>query len=150
MWCYSILMPHTGVKENSNTHDDFQLALRGPGFWTGEAGAPTMDLRLCWCFWASPRELTMSRRDLASRYPQDTSVPFSYLPVLHALGALNQNDPAKAMEMTKAVAPYDFAVPGTAYFTGPFFGALYPVCVRGLAYSRRLSFKKYSIIQDSC
>ncbi len=74
--------------------------------------------------------------DLARRYPQDTSVQFSYLPVLHALEALNQNNPAKAMEMTQAASPYDLAVPATAYFTGPFFGALYPVYVRGLAYSR--------------
>jgi len=38
--------------------------------------------------------------------------------------------------MTQAAAPYDLAVPGTALFTGSFFGALYPVYVRGLAYSR--------------
>jgi eukaryotic-like serine/threonine-protein kinase len=74
--------------------------------------------------------------DLATRYPQDTSVQFSYLPVLNALEALNQNDPAKAMEITQSAAPYDFAVPATAYFTGPSFGALYPVYARGLAYSR--------------
>jgi len=74
--------------------------------------------------------------ELAKRYPQDTSVQFSYLPTLRALDALNQADPAKAFEMTQAAAPYDFAVPGTAFFTGAFFGALYPVYVRGLAYSR--------------
>ena len=80
----------------------------------------------------------------------DTSVQFSYLPALWALEALNQDDPAKALEMTQASAPYDLAVPGTAYFTGAaFFGALYPVYVRGLAYSR-LSFKKFLIIRDSC
>jgi tetratricopeptide (TPR) repeat protein len=74
--------------------------------------------------------------DLAKRYPQDTSVQFSYLPTLRALEALNEDDPVKALEMTQAAAPYDLAVPATAYFTGPFFGALYPVYVRGLAYSR--------------
>jgi tetratricopeptide (TPR) repeat protein len=75
--------------------------------------------------------------ELESRYPEDTSVQFSYLPALRALEALNQDDPAKALEMTQASAPYDLAVPGTAYFTGAsFFGALYPVYVRGLAYSR--------------
>jgi len=74
--------------------------------------------------------------DLEERYPQDTSVQFSYLPALRALDALNHGDPAKALEMTQAAAPYDFAVPGTAYFTGAaFFGALYPVYLRGLAYS---------------
>jgi eukaryotic-like serine/threonine-protein kinase len=74
--------------------------------------------------------------ELEERYLQDTSVQFSYLPALRGLRALNQGDPAKALEMTQAAAPYDLAVPGTAYFTGAFFGALYPVYVRGLAYSR--------------
>src|SRR5262249_58751 len=75
--------------------------------------------------------------ELEKRYPEDTSVQFSYLPALWALEALNQDDPAKALEMTLASVPYDLAVPGTAYFTGAsFFGALYPVYVRGLAYSR--------------
>jgi eukaryotic-like serine/threonine-protein kinase len=75
--------------------------------------------------------------ELERRYPEDTSVQFSYLPALWALQALNQDDPAKALEMTQTSAPYDLAVPGIAYFTGAsFFGALYPVYVRGLAYSR--------------
>jgi tetratricopeptide (TPR) repeat protein len=74
--------------------------------------------------------------DLEERYPQDTCVQFSYLPALRALDALNHGDPATALEMTQAAAPYELAVPGTAYLTGAaFFGALYPVYVRGLAYS---------------
>jgi len=74
--------------------------------------------------------------DLERQYPEDTSVQFSYLPALRALQALNQGDPAKALEMTQAAAAYDLAVPGTAFYSGAFFGALYPVYVRGLAYSR--------------
>jgi tetratricopeptide (TPR) repeat protein len=73
---------------------------------------------------------------LDERYPQDTSVQFSYLPALRAVAALNQGDPTRGLEMSHAAAPYDLAVPGTAFFTGAFFGALYPVYVRGLAYSR--------------
>ena len=73
--------------------------------------------------------------ELEKRYPEDTCVLFSYLPALRALDALNQGDAARALEMTQAAAPYDLAVPGTAYLTA-FFGALYPVYVRGLAYSR--------------
>ena len=38
--------------------------------------------------------------------------------------------------MTQIAAPYDLAVPGTAFYSGAFFGAMYPVYVRGLAYSR--------------
>jgi serine/threonine protein kinase/tetratricopeptide (TPR) repeat protein len=74
--------------------------------------------------------------DLEKRYPDYTSVRFSYLPVLRALEVLNHGDPMKALEMTLAAAPYELAVPGTAHYTGAFFGALYPVYVRGLAYSR--------------
>jgi tetratricopeptide (TPR) repeat protein len=69
-------------------------------------------------------------------YPDDTSVQFSYLPALRGLEALNQGDAQKALEMTQRAIPYELAVPGTAYYTGAFFGALYPVYVRGLAYSR--------------
>jgi serine/threonine protein kinase/tetratricopeptide (TPR) repeat protein len=75
--------------------------------------------------------------ELAKKYPDDTSVQFSYLPALRALDALDHGDPAKALEMTQAATPYELAVPGTAYWAGAsFFGALYPVYVRGLAYSR--------------
>ena len=75
--------------------------------------------------------------ELEKRYPQDTPVQFSYLPTLRALRALNRNDPAKALDMTRAAAPNDFAIPGTAYYSGAaFFGSLYPVYVRALAYSR--------------
>jgi tetratricopeptide (TPR) repeat protein len=75
--------------------------------------------------------------ELERRYPEDTSVQFSYLPALRALEALNRSDPAKAVAMTQVAAPYEFAVPGTAFWAGAsFFGALYPVYVRGLAYSR--------------
>jgi serine/threonine protein kinase/tetratricopeptide (TPR) repeat protein len=74
--------------------------------------------------------------DLEKRYPEDTSVQFSYLPALKALEGLNHGDPAKALEMTQVATPYDLAVPGTAFYSGAFFGALYPVYVRGLAYSR--------------
>ena len=38
--------------------------------------------------------------------------------------------------MTQLATSYGLAVPGTAFYVGAFFGALYPVYVRGLAYSR--------------
>jgi tetratricopeptide (TPR) repeat protein len=75
--------------------------------------------------------------ELERRYPEDTSVQFSYLPALRALEALDRGDPAKAVAVTQAATPYEFAVPGTAFWAGAsFFGALYPVYVRGLAYSQ--------------
>jgi tetratricopeptide (TPR) repeat protein len=74
--------------------------------------------------------------DLEKRYPEDTCVQFSYLPALRALEALNQGDAAKALEMTQVATPYELGVPGTAFYVGAFFGAMYPVYIRGLAYSR--------------
>lgn len=74
--------------------------------------------------------------NLEKRYPNYTSAVFSYLPTLRALQALHDGHPAQALEITQAAAPYEFAVPGTAYYSGPSFGALYPVYTRGLAYSR--------------
>ena len=77
--------------------------------------------------------------ELNKRYPEDTSVQFSYLPALRALEALNQSlkpgNAAKALELTRVATPYDLAVPGTAFYSGAFFGAMYPVYVRGLAYA---------------
>jgi eukaryotic-like serine/threonine-protein kinase len=93
-------------------------------------------------FLGGSRQAHTITAELAERYPEDTSVQFSYLPVLRALEALNLGDPAKALEMTRASTPYDLAVPGTAYFTNSFFGALYPVYVRGLAYSRLRRYRE--------
>ncbi len=70
--------------------------------------------------------------DLASRFPEDTSVQFNYLPVLRGLDALAARDTSKALESAAASLPYENGVPGLA-FNG-FFGGRYPVYVRGKAY----------------
>ena len=75
--------------------------------------------------------------DLERRFPEDTSVRFSYMPALRALLALKtplpqKSDPAKAIELLQASVPYGLGVPGS-WFSGS-FGALYPVYVRGEAY----------------
>ena len=70
--------------------------------------------------------------DLEKRFPEDTSVQFEYLPILHALSALAQGAPLDAVERLQRALPYDFAVPGTG-FVGRFGGG-YPAYVRGLAY----------------
>jgi tetratricopeptide (TPR) repeat protein len=69
--------------------------------------------------------------DLRKRFPEDTSVQFSYLPVLRALRALNHGQPSEAIEAL-ARARYELGTPGS-WFNGN-FGGLYPVYVRGLAY----------------
>ena len=69
--------------------------------------------------------------DLASRFPEDTTVQVNYLPALGALFELNRGSSRNAMERLQAAVPYDLALPGTALFGH--YGALYPVYVRGLA-----------------
>jgi eukaryotic-like serine/threonine-protein kinase len=66
--------------------------------------------------------------DSERRFPEDTVVRGSYVPVLRARIALNQGDPAKAIEILEVSAPYEMGV------SRLLFGALYPVYVRGEAY----------------
>jgi tetratricopeptide (TPR) repeat protein len=80
-------------------------------------------------------ELSRSRAladDLERRFPEDTSVRFSYLPTLRALFSLQGREPVVAIQLLQASARFDLAVPGIA-FNG-FYGALYSVYVRGEAY----------------
>jgi eukaryotic-like serine/threonine-protein kinase len=70
--------------------------------------------------------------DLEKRFPEDTPVQFEYLPTLQALSALAHRAPSDAVERLQKVLPYDFALPGTAFFAK--FGGLYPAYVRGEAY----------------
>jgi tetratricopeptide (TPR) repeat protein len=70
--------------------------------------------------------------DLERRLPEDTSVRFHYLPAVRALVALDHHDAAKAVELLRANVPYELGSPQSS-FSG-FYGALYPVYVRGLAY----------------
>src|SRR5215831_10912461 len=70
--------------------------------------------------------------DLEKRFPEDTPVLFEYLPTLHALSALAARAPSDAVERLQRAGPYDFAMPGTAFFA--MFGGLYPAYVRGQAY----------------
>jgi tetratricopeptide (TPR) repeat protein len=70
--------------------------------------------------------------DLQKRFPEDTSVQFNYLPVLDTFVALNHHDPEKAIERLQVNIPYELAVPPIDF--NEFFGGLYPVYVRGLAY----------------
>jgi eukaryotic-like serine/threonine-protein kinase len=75
---------------------------------------------------------TALANDLQDRFPEDTSVRFSYLPVLRATIALKQGEPMKSIELLQISEPYDL---GTQRSTiHGLFGALYPVYVRGEAY----------------
>jgi eukaryotic-like serine/threonine-protein kinase len=70
--------------------------------------------------------------DLETDFPEDTSVRFNYLPSVYASLALNHGDPAKAIELLLVNLPYDLSSPRSATFA--YFGALYPVYLRGQAY----------------
>jgi len=70
--------------------------------------------------------------DLEKNFPEDTSVRFSYLPVLRAILALNRRQPSRAIEVLESAVPYELGTP-RSNLQG-FFGALYPVYVRGQAY----------------
>ena len=69
--------------------------------------------------------------DLEKRFPEDTSVRFSYLPALRSLLALNSREISKALELLQTAIPSESGVPRSA---NGLFGALYPVYVRGLAH----------------
>jgi hypothetical protein len=66
--------------------------------------------------------------DLERRFPEDTVVRFSYLPVLRARIALNRGDSARAIEILQAVTPYELGA------SRGLFGALYPIYMRGEAH----------------
>jgi tetratricopeptide (TPR) repeat protein len=70
--------------------------------------------------------------DLARDYPEDTSVQFMYLPTLRALFALDARDAAAAIQSLQTASRFDLAIGGIG-FNG-YFGKLYPIYVRGLAY----------------
>ena len=67
---------------------------------------------------------------LKSRFPDDTIVKFNYLPTIYAQIALNDGDPARAIEFLRAATPYELGLAGTSNFST----YLYPVYVRGQAY----------------
>jgi DNA-binding winged helix-turn-helix (wHTH) protein/tetratricopeptide (TPR) repeat protein len=69
--------------------------------------------------------------DLRSKFPEDTSVRFNYIPVIEAQIRLNQHAPDKAMEELTQAAITEMGVSRSPINT--LFGALYPIYFRGLA-----------------
>jgi eukaryotic-like serine/threonine-protein kinase len=70
--------------------------------------------------------------DLEKHFPEDTSVRFSYVPTIRARVALNRGEPAKAIELLQVAIPNELGQPRSTL--QGFFGALYPIYVRGQAY----------------
>ncbi len=69
--------------------------------------------------------------DLEKRFPEDTCVRFTDVPVHGALVALHRGDSSAALDRLQAAAPYDLAVPCSGF---GYFGNLYSAYVRGQAY----------------
>ena len=70
--------------------------------------------------------------ELDKARPEDTQVQNGYLPALRGLAAIGAKDPQKAIDLLQANSAYELGVPPLDFNT--FFGGLYPVYVRGLAY----------------
>jgi tetratricopeptide (TPR) repeat protein len=69
--------------------------------------------------------------DLESRFPEDTCVNFTYIPVLRALALLPKGNSASAIDQLQVSTPYELGIPCSWF---GFFGNLYPAYVRGMAY----------------
>jgi serine/threonine protein kinase/Flp pilus assembly protein TadD len=70
-------------------------------------------------------QATRLAADLAKRFPEDTIVQFDYLPMIHAVAALQSGSANRALEALAPAAPYEL---GSTGFN------LYPVYLRGEAY----------------
>lgn len=70
--------------------------------------------------------------DLETRFPEDTTVQFSYLPTLRALLALHRGNASTAIEVLQTAVPQELGAPRSGI--QGLFGALYPVYVRGKAW----------------
>jgi serine/threonine protein kinase/tetratricopeptide (TPR) repeat protein len=78
------------------------------------------------------RQSEILARDLDHRFPEDTFVRFSYLPVIEAQLALNRHEPERALTLLAPAAPNELGWQGAG--TAGFAGSLYPIYMRGQAY----------------
>jgi len=69
--------------------------------------------------------------DLEKRFPEDTFVKFTYVPVLRAVSALGSGKPADIEQALEATVPYELAPNGLNYGTHFFLGGLHSAYVRG-------------------
>jgi serine/threonine protein kinase/tetratricopeptide (TPR) repeat protein len=70
--------------------------------------------------------------DLEKDRPEDTSVLYNYLPALRGLFAIDGRDPSAAIQSLQSAARFDLAFAGIGFYG--YFGKLYPIYVRGLAF----------------
>jgi hypothetical protein len=70
--------------------------------------------------------------DLDKRFPEDTFVRFTYLPVLRALSALQRGQSTESVERLQPALQYELAVNGLS--VGLYLGGLHSAYVRGEAF----------------
>jgi len=87
---------------------------------------------LAWALSGDSSRAQALEDDLKNRFPEDTFVNFSYLPVLRALIAMNHHEPSQAVEFLQTAAPYELGSQDLGAIG--FVGSFYPVYVRGEAY----------------
>ena len=71
--------------------------------------------------------------DLEKRFPEDTFVKFTYVPVLRALAALGRGKPADSVEQLQIAFHYELAANGLN-FNHFYLGGLHSAYVRGEAF----------------
>ena len=69
--------------------------------------------------------------DLEKRFPEDTFVKFTYVPVLRALAALGRDKPTDGVERLQMALRYELAANGLNY--GHYLGGMHSAYVRGEA-----------------
>jgi serine/threonine protein kinase/tetratricopeptide (TPR) repeat protein len=70
--------------------------------------------------------------DLKKRFPEDTFVKFTYVPVLRGLSALDHRKPTDSIEQLQIALPYELAVNGLNF--NRYLGGLHSAYVRGEAF----------------
>jgi tetratricopeptide (TPR) repeat protein len=87
---------------------------------------------LALAFSGDSSQAEMLTNEMEKRFPEDTEVKYAYVPVLRAQLSLNRNQPSRAVELLQTAAPYELGIPVCGIMA--YFGALYPIYVRGEAY----------------
>ena len=85
-----------------------------------------------WHLRAIPLESEALANDLEKRFPEDTFVRFTYLPVLRALSALHRGNPTEGLEQLQIALPYELAANGLD--VNFYLGGLHSAYVRGEAF----------------
>ena len=79
---------------------------------------------------AEPAQAENMANDLAKRFPLNTVINYYWLPTIRAAIEIDRHNPAQAIEILQAAAPYERGYPNPQIGGG----LLYPVYVRGQAY----------------